>query len=66
KGYAARCVSYMVGEMRRRGKEPVWAAEETNPPSMCLAAKLGFFPVDELVLLRPPAEPDGGDVERVR
>jgi GNAT superfamily N-acetyltransferase len=54
-GYAARCVSYMVNEMRRRGKEPVWAAEETNAPSMRLAAKLGFFPVDELVLLRPSA-----------
>ena len=55
-GYAARCVSYMVHEMRRRGKEPVWAAEETNLPSMRLAAKLGFFPVDELVLFRPPAQ----------
>lgn len=52
-GYAARCVSYMVDEMRRRGKEPVWAAEETNPSSMRLAAKLGFVPVDELVLFRP-------------
>jgi GNAT superfamily N-acetyltransferase len=49
-GYAARCVSYMIDEMRRRGKEPVWAAEETNPPSMRLAVKLGFFPVDGLVL----------------
>jgi len=29
--YAARCVSYMVDEMRRRDKEPVWAAEETTP-----------------------------------
>lgn len=54
-GYAARCVVYMVDEMRRRGKEPVWAAEETNPPSMRLAAKLGFVPVDELVLFRPTA-----------
>jgi GNAT superfamily N-acetyltransferase len=54
-GYAARCVSYMVDEMRRRGKEPVWAAEETNPPSMRLADKLGFVPVDELVLFRPAA-----------
>jgi GNAT superfamily N-acetyltransferase len=54
-GYAARCVSYMVAEMGRRGKEPVWAAEETNPPSMRLAAKLGFVPVDELVLFRPSA-----------
>ncbi|MDX6380325.1 MAG: hypothetical protein QOI57_1349 [Rubrobacteraceae bacterium] len=54
-GYAARCVSYMIDEMRRRGKEPVWAAEETNPPSMRLAVKLGFFTVDGLVLFRPPA-----------
>ncbi len=54
-GYAARCVSYMIDEMRRRGKEPVWAAEETNLPSMRLAAKLGFVPVDELLLFRPSA-----------
>jgi GNAT superfamily N-acetyltransferase len=53
--YAARCVSYMVDEMRRRGKEPVWAAEETNAPSMRLAAKLGFVPVDGLLLCRPSA-----------
>ncbi len=52
-GYAAWCVSYMVDQMRRRGKEPVWAAEETNLPSMRLAAKLGFVPVDELLLFRP-------------
>jgi GNAT superfamily N-acetyltransferase len=30
-GYATRCVSYMVDEMRRRGKEPVWVAEEPIP-----------------------------------
>ena len=54
-GYAARCVSYMVDEMRRRGKEPVWAAEDTNAPSMRLAAKLGFVPVDGLLLCRPSA-----------
>jgi GNAT superfamily N-acetyltransferase len=53
RGHAARCVSWMIDEMRRRDKEPVWAAEETNPPSMRLAARLGFVPVDELVLLRP-------------
>ena len=52
-GYAARCVSYMVDEMQRRGKEPVWAAEDTNLPSMRLAAKLGFVPVDGLLLFRP-------------
>jgi GNAT superfamily N-acetyltransferase len=54
-GYAARCVSYMVDEMRRRDKEPVWAAEETNSPSMRLAAKLGFVPVDGLLLFRSSA-----------
>jgi GNAT superfamily N-acetyltransferase len=54
-GYAAQCVSYMIDEMRRRGKEPVWAAEETNLPSMRLAAKLGFVPVEELLLFRPTA-----------
>jgi GNAT superfamily N-acetyltransferase len=53
RGHAARCASWMVDEMRRRDKEPVWAAEETNPPSMRLAARLGFVPVDELVLFRP-------------
>ena len=52
-GYAARCVSYMVEEMRRRGKEPVWAAEVSNHPSMRLAAKLGFVPVDGLLLFSP-------------
>lgn len=56
-GHAARCVSWMVDEMRRRGKEPVWGAEETNTPSMRLAASLGFVPVDELVLLRPAPQP---------
>jgi len=53
RGHAARCVSWMVDEMRRRGKESVWAAEETNTPSIRLAARLGFVPVDKLVLLRP-------------
>jgi GNAT superfamily N-acetyltransferase len=56
-GYAARCVSYMVDEMRRRGKEPVWAAEVANSPSMRLAAKLGFVPVDGLLLFRPSGRP---------
>ncbi|MGF1471492.1 MAG: GNAT family N-acetyltransferase [Rubrobacteraceae bacterium] len=52
-GHAGRCVSWLVAEMRKRGKEPVWGAEESNPPSMRLAAKLGFVPVDELILFRP-------------
>lgn len=58
RGHAARCVSWMVTEMRRRGKGPVWAAEETNPASLRLAAKLGFVPADELVLFQPTAQPE--------
>ena len=58
RGHAARCVSWMVAEMRRRGKEPVWAAEETNPASLRLAAKLGFVPVDELMLFQPAPHPE--------
>jgi RimJ/RimL family protein N-acetyltransferase len=48
----------MVAEMRRRGKEPVWAAEETNPASLRLAAKLGFVPADELMLFQPAPQPE--------
>lgn len=51
-GRAGRCVSWMVAKMRVLGKEPVWGAEHTNPASMHLAAKLGFVPVDELILFR--------------
>ena len=47
--------------MRRCGEEPVWAAEQTNLPSMRLAAKLGFVPADELVLFRPADRPAVGD-----
>ncbi len=54
RGHATRCVAYMVEYMRRRGKTPVWGAEEWNRASLGLAAKLGFVPVDELVVFHPP------------
>jgi GNAT superfamily N-acetyltransferase len=50
RGYAALCVAYMVEYMHQKGKQPVWGAEEFNLPSMKLAAKLGFVPVDRLIL----------------
>lgn len=53
-GYAARCVAFMIRYLRLVGKQPVWCAEETNEASLGLAAKLGFVPVDELVVLHPP------------
>ena len=53
-GYAALAVAYMIDQMGRRGKRPVWGAEESNIPSMRLANKLGFRAVDRLYVLYPP------------
>ncbi len=32
----------------------VWGADETNLPSLRLAAKLGFVPADEVLVFHPP------------
>jgi GNAT superfamily N-acetyltransferase len=53
RGHAARCVAYMVEHMGEKGKQPVWGAEEWNRASLGLAVKLGFVPVDELVVFHP-------------
>ncbi len=50
RGFAARCVSVMARHMLPL--RPVWAAEVSNTPSMRLAAKLGFVPVDALDVFR--------------
>jgi RimJ/RimL family protein N-acetyltransferase len=55
RGHAARCAAYMIEHMGRRGKQPVWGAEETNEASLGLAAKLGFVPMGEIFVLRPPS-----------
>ena len=54
RGYAALCVAFLIEHFRRRGLAPVWGAVESNTPSMRLAAKLGFTPVDKLVVFEPP------------
>jgi hypothetical protein len=43
-----------------RPLRPVWGAEETNLPSLRLAARLGFVPVDELLVFRAPRLLEGG------
>lgn len=48
RGLAALCVTFMIEYFNRQGKKPVWGAFVSNSPSMNLAAKLGFVPVDEL------------------
>ncbi len=53
RGYAAFCVSFLIEHFRRLGLAPVWGAVESNLPSMRLAAKLGFTPVEELVVFEP-------------
>jgi len=45
RGHALRCVTFMIHHMREGGREPAWAALETNRASRGLAEKLGFEPV---------------------
>ncbi|MBA4114872.1 MAG: GNAT family N-acetyltransferase [Rubrobacter sp.] len=53
RGYAALCVAYQIRRQRERDKEPVWGALESNAPSLGLAAKLGFVPVDRIFVFAP-------------
>jgi GNAT superfamily N-acetyltransferase len=57
RGLAEACTAFLMRVMRERGKEPVWGAEDTNIPSLRLAAKMGFAPVDRLILFSPPQRP---------
>jgi len=53
RGYAAPCAAYLIEHMREKGKRPVWGAVESNAPSLGLAAKLGFVPVDRIFVFEP-------------
>jgi GNAT superfamily N-acetyltransferase len=57
RGLAEACTAFLMRTMRERGKEPVWGAEDSNLPSLRLAAKMGFVPVDRLILFAPPQPP---------
>ena len=48
RGYGVMCVAYLIREMKKRGKQPVWGALESNSASLKLAKKLFFEPVDSL------------------
>lgn len=52
-GYAVQCAVHMIRHMEAYGKHPVWAALDENPASWRLAQKLGFVPVDEVILFEP-------------
>lgn len=51
RGLAKVAVEHLARYMRDEfGKHPVWGALETNKPSLWMAARLGFRPVDEIVV----------------
>lgn len=54
RGLAVRAVTFLTRHLRERGKEPVWGAQEDNEPSLRLAGKLGYEPVDRLAVFVPP------------
>lgn len=58
RGYASLCIAYMIEHLRPL--RPVWGAEETNLPSLRLAAKLGFIPADEVLVFHPPGARGAG------
>ena len=46
----AAAVMFMMDVMRRRGREPVWGALDSNHASLRLGAKLGFKPMGEIAV----------------
>jgi RimJ/RimL family protein N-acetyltransferase len=58
RGLGAATVGRLIEHLRAGGKQPVWGAMEDNGPSLRLAARLGFVPVDRLFVLsrRPVAK----------
>ena len=55
-GYGAQCVAHVIQHMTEQGRMPVWGALESNTASARLAAKLGFNPVDTIIVFSPAEE----------
>ena len=51
RGLAAAAARRLIALVRAWDKEPVWGALEDNGPSLALAERLGFVPVDRLYVL---------------
>jgi RimJ/RimL family protein N-acetyltransferase len=50
RGHAGRAVACCARHMARTGRRPVWGAVASNVASARLAEKLGFAPVDRLIV----------------
>jgi len=57
-GHATAAFLALAAVMAAQGRQPVWAAYEDYPPSLALAARLGFRPVARMVELAPPGSGD--------
>ncbi len=51
-GNGAAAVTFLIDHMKKLGKKPVWGAEDSNIPSLRLAARLGFVIVDKLIVFK--------------
>lgn len=56
KGHAVQAVVFLIHEINKRNKHPVWGALESNKASMRLAKKLFFEPVDSLFVFEQKRE----------
>jgi len=54
RGYATACFQALAAHMASQGRQPVWGAYEDYRPSLRLAAKLGFRPVERVAVMSPP------------
>lgn len=52
-GHGSRAVSALIRDQHRQNRAPVWGAMESNVASAAMARKLGFEPIDEIVLWQP-------------
>jgi hypothetical protein len=51
RGLAPHVVRAMIAHMAQQGLQPMWGALQSNGVSLRLAARLGFTPVDEVVVI---------------
>lgn len=64
-GHATAAFLALAAVMAAQGRQPVWAANEDYPPSLALAARLGFRPVARIAELIPPGRGDSGDAAQL-